>query len=110
MRSGALHGKPKSRGEIPRGDVAAEFRSAAARDCRSWARLDLELRAALASATTRPKQGKGSGAVRSGRTTVVVILGICGLLAFAPQTAIAGKKKKAYEGTVATQGVYGQTP
>ena len=48
--------------------------------------------------------------MRSRRTTLLVIAGICGLLALAPQTAIAGKKKKAYEGTVATQGVYGQTP
>jgi hypothetical protein len=41
---------------------------------------------------------------------LVVIAVICGMLAVAPQAAIAGKKKKAYEGTVATQGVGGQTP
>ena len=48
--------------------------------------------------------------MRPGRTTLVVIAAMCAILAVAPQTAIAGKKKKAYEGTVATQGVQGQTP
>jgi hypothetical protein len=48
--------------------------------------------------------------MRPGRTTLVVIAAMCAILAVAPQTAIAGKKKKAYEGTVATQGVEGQTP
>jgi hypothetical protein len=47
--------------------------------------------------------------MRSGRTMLVVVAAICGMLALAP-AAIAGKKKKAYEGTVATQGVGGQTP
>ena len=35
---------------------------------------------------------------------------MCAIVAIAPQTAIAGKKKRAYEGPVATQGVGGQTP
>src|SRR4051812_6262988 len=48
--------------------------------------------------------------MRSRRTMLVVIAVICGMLAVAPQAAIAGKKKKAYEGSVATQGVGGQTP
>ena len=48
--------------------------------------------------------------MRPGRTTLVVIAAMCAILAVAPQTAIAGKKKKAYEGAVATQGVGGQTP
>jgi len=53
---------------------------------------------------------EGSGTMRPGRTTLVVIAAMCAIVAVAPQTAIAGKKKKAYEGTVATQGVDGQTP
>jgi hypothetical protein len=48
--------------------------------------------------------------MRPGRTTLVVIAAMCAIVAVAPQTAIAGKKKKAYEGPVSTQGVDGQTP
>jgi hypothetical protein len=35
---------------------------------------------------------------------------LCAILAVAPQSAIAGKKKRSYEGPVATQGVQGQPP
>jgi hypothetical protein len=48
--------------------------------------------------------------MRAARTTLVVIAAMYGMLAVAPQTAIAAKTKKAYEGRVATQGVDGQTP
>jgi hypothetical protein len=48
--------------------------------------------------------------MRPGRTTLLVIAAMCAILAVAPQIAIAGKEKKAYEGAVATQGVGGQTP
>src|SRR3954467_4960735 len=48
--------------------------------------------------------------MRPGRMTLVVIAAMCAVLAVAPQTAVAGKKKRAYEGAVATQGVDGQPP
>jgi hypothetical protein len=48
--------------------------------------------------------------MRPGRMTLVVIAAMCAVLVVAPQTALAGKKKRAYEGAVATQGVDGQTP
>src|SRR3954449_9194919 len=48
--------------------------------------------------------------MRPGRTTLVVTAAMCAIVAVAPQTAIAGKKKKAYEGPVATRGVDGQPP
>lgn len=48
--------------------------------------------------------------MRPGRTTLVAIAAMCAILAVAPQAAVAGKKKKAYEGPVATQGVSGQAP
>jgi hypothetical protein len=45
------------------------------------------------------------------RAKWVLGLGVlCAMLAIAPGNAIAGKKKRSYEGPVATQGVQGQPP